>query len=309
MNKTVTQKFHANGKLLITAEYLVLKGAKALAVPLIQGQSLTISPANEFTWEAYTPKDIWFKTSFDHLLNITHSNSTSEAEKLKNILHKAVQIKPSLVNELKEKRVITHLEFNKDWGWGSSSTLIALLSKWLDVNPYELLTNTFGGSGYDIACAIKNYPIIYQTIDDKNIVQKSTFNPAFKDHIYFVYSGKKQTSSNEVKRFLKEGKISNDVIQSINHITNEMSLCNNINDFGRLMHLHEDIIGKCVQQMPIKTKHFKDFKGYIKSLGAWGGDFFMVVTEHDDNYIDHYFRSKGLKTFFKYNDIVLNSNN
>ena len=35
----------------------------------------------------------------------------------------------------------------------TSSTLIANLAKWSNVDPYILLSETFGGSGYDIACA------------------------------------------------------------------------------------------------------------------------------------------------------------
>ena len=36
------QKFYSHGKLLITSEYAVLDGAKALAVPTKLGQSLKV---------------------------------------------------------------------------------------------------------------------------------------------------------------------------------------------------------------------------------------------------------------------------
>ena len=39
MNSTT---FNSNGKLLISAEYLVVDGAQALAVPTTKGQSLTV---------------------------------------------------------------------------------------------------------------------------------------------------------------------------------------------------------------------------------------------------------------------------
>ena len=50
------QTFNSNGKLLLTGEYLVLDGAKALAVPTIFGQSLSLELIDE-------AKIIW--SSFD----------------------------------------------------------------------------------------------------------------------------------------------------------------------------------------------------------------------------------------------------
>ena len=37
------QRFHANGKLLLTSEYYVLEGAKALALPTQLGQNLIVN--------------------------------------------------------------------------------------------------------------------------------------------------------------------------------------------------------------------------------------------------------------------------
>ena len=38
------EKFYSHGKLLITAEYAVLDGAKALALPTKFGQTLEVNP-------------------------------------------------------------------------------------------------------------------------------------------------------------------------------------------------------------------------------------------------------------------------
>lgn len=43
-------------------------------------------------------------------------------------------------------------------------------------------------------------------------------------------------------------------------------------DFCAIMEHHEEVVGKCICQNPLKSQ-FKDFQGVIKSLGAWGGDF------------------------------------
>ena len=57
--------FYSNGKLLITGEYLVLNGAKALALPTKFGQSLEVSSIEEkkIIWTSLDfDKSIWFET-------------------------------------------------------------------------------------------------------------------------------------------------------------------------------------------------------------------------------------------------------
>ena len=41
------QTFYSNGKLLLTGEYLVIDGAKALAIPTQKGQSLSVKETEE----------------------------------------------------------------------------------------------------------------------------------------------------------------------------------------------------------------------------------------------------------------------
>ena len=58
------KEFYSNGKLLITGEYVVLDGAKALALPTKFGQSLIIEPSdnNEIYWKSHDhDKSIWFE--------------------------------------------------------------------------------------------------------------------------------------------------------------------------------------------------------------------------------------------------------
>ena len=51
------KKYHAHGKLLLTGEYLVLKGAMALAIPLNEGQTLSVETSTEggLLWRAESP--------------------------------------------------------------------------------------------------------------------------------------------------------------------------------------------------------------------------------------------------------------
>ena len=149
-----TQTFYSHGKLLITGEYLVLDGAKALAMPCKFGQHLKVSPSSNQSsrWLSYTQQnEVWLDIEFD-LLSITKQKTKSDIEtRLFQILYEAFQLNPEVFTQ--NYRFETNLEFPRDWGLGTSSTLIANIAKWANVNPYELLAKTFGGSGYDVACA------------------------------------------------------------------------------------------------------------------------------------------------------------
>ncbi len=60
------KEFYSNGKLLITGEYLVLDGAKALALPTKFGQTLTVEVAQnqEISWCSYdSDESVWFEDS------------------------------------------------------------------------------------------------------------------------------------------------------------------------------------------------------------------------------------------------------
>ena len=72
-----------------------------------------------------------------------------------------------------------------------------------------------------------------------------------------------------------------------------------------LMQCHERIISRCIGQEPVQ-KHFPDFEGALKSLGAWGGDFILAATEWDESQVKAYFKGKGLDAVFGYKELVLN---
>ena len=61
-------KFKSNGKLLLSGEYLVLKGAKSLSIPTKFSQTLEVSnnSSGKLKWESYDQKrKIWFDMDFD----------------------------------------------------------------------------------------------------------------------------------------------------------------------------------------------------------------------------------------------------
>ncbi len=311
--------YQAHGKFLLTGEYLVLKGALALALPLKLGQSLQVSLADTDThrlhWMASQPDKHWFSVLFDtDTLEPVSTDDPAKAEKLSSILKAVRQLKPNAFLGC-DMRFHTHLDFNPEWGLGSSSTLIANLARWANVNPYELLKMTFGGSGYDIACATAEGPIYYEIktevpepIKGPNpMVNAIDFNPSFSEHLFFIYQGQKQSSSKEVKSFLAKANpidLQKD-IEAISEISRAVTKCQSLDEFAMLMQCHERIVARCIGQEPVQ-KRFPDFEGVLKSLGAWGGDFILAATEWTENQVKEYFKRKGLNVVFSYGEIVLN---
>jgi hypothetical protein len=67
---------------------------------------------------------------------------------------------------------------------------------------------------------------------------------------------------------------------------------------------HESIVGSTLDLPSVKTELFKDFKGSLKSLGAWGGDFMLAATDQGTEYVQDYFSKKGLETVISYDDMI-----
>jgi mevalonate kinase len=302
------QVFYSNGKLLLTGEYVVLDGAKALAVPTKFGQSLTIESGTnkQFKWTSFdVDKSIWFEDviTFEEITSFAKDQKgTTIKSKLIAILHQAYIQNSSFITDFDGYIIETNLTFPRLWGLGTSSTLINNIAQWLDIDAFELLKESFGGSGYDIACAQTNSPIIYQLEDSKPIFDIVNFNPSFKENIHFVYLNQKQSSSNAIANYFAKNHNLDKNITKISTITTDALLCTEGRDFALLMEKHQAIMSTVLQTETVKEKHFSDFKGVIKSLGAWGGDFVMVLSKQNPK---EYFIEKGFETILTYDEMVL----
>ncbi len=272
--------FYSNGKLLLSGEYVVLDGALALAIPTKFGQSMIVEPLTEpkLTWKSYDSNNsAWFTEEFsleDKLLKqLHHGNDISN--RLFQILNTAKQLNPDFLNETYGFKVESQMSFPKSWGLGSSSTLINNIANWAKVDAYHLLEHTFGGSGYDIACAQFDSAITYQlksslnpVKDQKREITQVDFNPKFKDCIYFVYLNKKQDSRKGIQHYKEYKSNLSKEISEINTITSKLINCEHLDEFEALISLHEVIISSIIKQQPIQDQLFRDFNGCIKSLGA-----------------------------------------
>lgn len=307
-------RFYSNGKLLLTGEYLVLDGATALAVPTKFGQDLTIEKIKDpqLIWGSFTDKgECWFEAVFDlpklRLVNATFDSDKEGsaeflAETLLTILQEARILNSNFLKEADGYIVKTSLTFPRDWGLGSSSTLINNIAQWAEVDAYQLLWNAFSGSGYDIACAQNETPIQYQLGNQKPIVEQVSFNPPFKNQLYFVYLNKKQNSREGIKRYKEKREKTREVSNLISEISKQMIEVKELSDFENLIQKHEAIIASIIELPTAKEALFPDYFGAIKSLGAWGGDF-VLVTGNENT--PTYFKEKGYHTILSYSEMVL----
>ena len=194
------------------------------------------------------------------------------------------------------------MNFDKNWGLGSSSTLISNLSKLADVDPYVILNETFGGSGYDIACSNLDHPILYSLKNGKRFIQKVEFNPVFKDNLYFIYLNKKQDSGKEIISY-RNLKIYDSDIDKVTSISKQIIETKSQQEFNLLLDSHEEILSTILKRDTIKKELFSDFEGSIKNLGAWGGDFILASCLSNPS---SYFIDKGFNVVINFNEMINN---
>ncbi|MCP9199660.1 GYDIA family GHMP kinase [Gramella sp. GC03-9] len=309
------QHFNSNGKILLTGEYAVLDGAKALALPTRMGQSLQVSEIDEkdqIEWKSFDPENkIWFNAKFrtenGHFNPVLSEEDQKDpeaktiADQLQKILQSAFRANPGKFEN--SYSLSTRLEFDRKWGLGSSSTLINNISNWLEIDPYSLLKESFGGSGYDIAAAQSNNPVTFQITKNGPVSFAADFNPDFKDRLFFVYLNRKQNSREAIAHYRNQNpEHLQKLIEKISGLTESIISCDSLQEFEMLVQAHETLISKAIELPKVKQQLFPDYPGCIKSLGGWGGDFILATGSSENQ---EYFRNKGYDTIFDYSDLIL----
>jgi mevalonate kinase len=300
--------FYSNGKLLITAEYVVLDGAKALALPTKFGQNLIIEESENdlIHWKSHDHDgSIWFEETIP-FSSVIEKKNYNENHNIKNtlieILQEAYQLNSDFITSSKGYKITTELTFPRLWGLGTSSTLINNIAQWLEIDAYELLKKSFGGSGYDLACAQNDSAIIYQIVDDKPTVENISFHPNFTQNIYFVYLNRKQSSKAAIASYLdKQGNIAT-TIKTINAITKTVVNSIEPREFALALQQHEIEMSSVLELQTVQEALFNDFEGVIKSLGAWGGDFVLAISKENPT---DYFKERGFEVVIPYSEMIL----
>lgn len=305
------QVFKANGKLLISGEYAVIDGALALAVPVKKGQILKVdfsdakADSPKLFWKAFLDSgELWFQAEF-HLNPLKLIDYTGEipAKKLLDLFKIIAELQPAFFqNQTQSIHCSTFLEFPKEWGLGSSSTLISLLSQWTGADAFSLNQKSFNTSGYDVACASADSPILYKNTAAGREIIPVKFQPDFLDCLHLVYLNEKQDTQNSVQKNYRSLPKDFQWIQGISEITREILKAKTLDEFEALINQHEMLIAGKLNLPRVKDSYFPDFTGSVKSLGAWGGDF-VLITERKG--FETYFNSMGYSTIFPFRDLLI----
>lgn len=308
--------FHSHGKLLLSGEYFVMDGALALVLPVQLGQDLRVEvvPSKgkpRLDWRSLDDKGrCWFEACFDlEKLNLIKRSEKEghQALYLQRLLKEArAENQNFLSNEPRSLKVITSLEFPRNWGLGSSSTLIYNMAHWACISPFNLKARAgIDGSGFDLASAHGKESILYQKKKDGPTWSTISFNPSFASHIYFVYLGKKQ-STQEAIEYYRSLSLDNraELVDEVSAITQSLSRVEKLLDFEELLREHEKLVSRSLGLLQVKDILFSDYWGVVKSLGAWGGDFVLVTSNRTREETFTYFKQKGFGTCLTYQEMV-----
>jgi len=302
--------FYSHGKLLLSGEYVVLDGATALAVPTRLGQWLHVesSGIDGVEWQSQNPDgSSWFKACFQWN-EFTRPGTpatfpTGIRERLLYMLRAAVTLNPEFAKKLIGTHVVTQLEFPREWGLGSSSTLISNLALWAETDPYELLSATLGGSGYDIAAARSSGPFLYTLSEGRTpVTQPASFDPVFARELFFVYLNQKQDSREGIATYRERPAPTAEILKTISGFSLQLANAPDLATFRRALDAHEAVLGEILGMEPLKQRLFPDYPGSVKSLGAWGGDFILATGSAQEQ---DYFRQKGYSVIHPYREFIL----
>ncbi len=289
---------------MLTSEYFAVDGALVLAVPTKLGQEFFFEEKEDgksiVFWEAYHQNKIWLKAVIDYKnWQILETNIISSTEFIVKVLKNVQSLSEIQFKNTTTYHLKTNLQFPPDYGLGSSSTLMNNLAEWSKINPFHLNSISLGGSGYDIAVAKSRSAVLFQNKPDIYF-EKVEFNPKFKDDLIFIHLNQKQDSRKAIHLYRSKLK-SQKLIDEFSDLTRKILLCNELEKFSELMLLHEQNISDFIEIPTVRARVFADCPTFVKSLGAWGGDF--VMSAKFEGFKD-YFWGKGFSTVFTWNDLI-----
>jgi mevalonate kinase len=302
-----TLHFEANGKLLITGEYLVLKGAEALAMPVRFGQKLVVTSSDEnlLHWTSEDSDGTWFSASFNTTnLNLTENTESPAAAFLSKLLTEARILNPGFLDTHQGGHCKVTANYPVAWGLGSSSTLIALVAKWAGIDKFDLFQKVSKGSGYDIACTDRTKPIFYRLERNEQMVEEATPGTALQNHACFAYLGKKQNTAVEVSGYLAKDEDFSMEINKVSLLARTICQATDVVELCTLLDEHEEIISRILGKARL-SERFNGFPGSVKSLGAWGGDFGMFVSTRSEEEVRKWLHKAGLTPVFNFRELQL----
>ena len=296
----------STGKLLLTSEYVVLDGALSLAVPTKVGQDLIFEEVNDgnstIIWEGFHENKPWLKIKFNYKnWQILETDLPESANFILKVLQLVQQFSSTKFQESTSYHFKTNLQFPANFGLGSSSTLMNNLANWANIDAFVLNDSILGGSGYDVAVAQERSAILFKKEkNESRFIERIEFKPNFCEDLIFIHLNKKQNSREGIALYKSKTR-SEILLDRFSEITKKVIFAKTLEEFSLLMILHERLLSEFLDILTAKEKYFQDCPVFIKSLGAWGGDF--ILSAKFVGY-EKYFKSKGFPTIIEWIDLI-----
>lgn len=292
------------GKLMLTSEYVAVDGALVLAIPTKLGQELFYTENEDqkslIFWEAYHQNQLWLKATIDYNnWKILETNDSKASEFILKTLKNVQNLSEIKLKSDTSYHVKTNLQFPSDFGLGSSSTLMNNLAEWANIDPFILNEISLGGSGYDVAVAKEKSAVLYSRFPER-VYETIDFQPNFKDELIFVHLNQKQDTREGISHY-RSKPTSTELINDYSKLTKKIVNSQNLEEFSELMTIHEQKLSDFLETPTVKEKYFQDCPSFVKSLGAWGGDF--VLASKFGDYQD-YFKQRGFSKIFSWKDLI-----
>lgn len=159
------------------------------------------------------------------------------------------------------------------------------------------------------------------------VYRNVVFNPPFGNCLYFAYTGRKQDSARSVTSFLSPPGPAQDtsfqqerqdafsasagitgIVRQVTDITGRVLEADNIDVFTDLLREHDRVVAPLVDEEHPLDSQFRDLHGYVKPLGAWGGDFVMIVWKDGRDELKEALRQKGIDIIFSWDELIVSAN-
>lgn len=263
---------------MLFGEYAVLAGAWSCALPVKFRQNFEISRTpghGNIHWQSFDfDGKEWMNCAFS--LSDNPETLLSVLRPLRNMLRYIEQERPDLCNAQFDYQVRIKASFRKEWGLGSSSALIANLAQWAQTDPFALMHVSFPGSGYDVATAFYDQALLYRLEQGTPSIRQIEELPEFLNEYRVVFLGKKVNSRDSVADVQSRIPNLRQHTAYLDELGMEALNATSPDDFNRALTAYEQLLSEVLEMSPTGN-HFPEYPGFMKSLGAWGGDALLAA--------------------------------
>lgn len=309
--------FYAPGKVMLCGEYTVTIGQEALALPVQLGQWMRVWEFEmkdewKLVWQSQAVDgQAWWNMSFSLEQFLVEPDTlfqefADDAIAL-NLLKLLQQLPMKTWTPGKSVRIETQLQFPREWGLGSSSTLCALLAQWAHADAQQIQKNVWGGSGYDVAIATVGKPLVYWIQHEEPQWAEWRLAADLSQNWWILMPGTKQNSRdslNLVKERLQELQQEPFIMHQLKQIIDRIKMAEDVPTLEAGLEMYQAILGTMLElETPYQQWGWQPVRGGLcKWLGAWGGDMILV----NENYLSHLGDEVKDWSKIRWNELVIN---